>query len=160
MTRRTRKFIIDNTTGTVYSNIDNPALATKVNVSAGLVPKIIKVSPVKAGKPIVKVVSNKAIIQKKNLVITNVFLQVTDAAGKENVIAAPIGSSVTVALRKVALNGTSTTLGSYSIASNSTSSTNSVNFNILDTDLVFADITSVGSVRSGLGLNIVVTYFG
>jgi hypothetical protein len=69
MTRRTRKFIIDNTTGTVYSNIDNPALATKVNVSAGLVPKIIKVSPVKAGKPIVKVVSNKAIVQKKNLVI-------------------------------------------------------------------------------------------
>lgn len=160
MTRRTRKFIIDNTTGTVYSNIDNPVLATKANVSAGLVPKLIKVSPVRAGKPIAKVVSNKALVQKKNVVISNIFLQVTDAGGRENAIAAPAGDSITVRLRKVAADGATTTLGDYSISSGSTSSTNSVNFNILDTDLVFGDIINVGTVRSGLGLNIILTYFG
>lgn len=160
MTRRTRKFIFDNTTGTVYSNVDNIALATSANVSAGIVPKILKVSPVRAGKPIAKVVSNKAIVQKKNLVITAAFLQVTDATGKENAIAAPVGDSITVRLRKVSSNGSTTTLGDYSIASGQTSSSNSVNFSILDTDLVFADIINVGTIRSGLGLNIILTYFG
>lgn len=160
MTRRTRKFIIDNTTGTVYSNVTDVANATNANISAGVVPKILKVSPVRAGKPISKVVSNKAIIQRKNLVISTVFLQVTDSTGKENAVAAPTGDSVTVRLRKVSSNGSTTTLGDYSIASGQTSSSNSVNFSILDTDLVFADIINVGTIRSGLGLNILLTYFG
>lgn len=160
MTRRTRKFLIDNTTGTVYTNVDRSSLATPSNISAGIVPKILKVSPVRAGKPIFKVNSNKALIQNKNVVITNILLQVTNAVGRENVSAAPVGGSITVALRKVASNGTESTLGSYSIADGGTSSTTSINFNILDTDLLFADITSVGTIRSGLGLNIVITYFG
>lgn len=160
MARRTRKFIIDNTTGTVYTNVNDVAAATKANVAAGVVPNILKVSPVRAGRPIAKVVSNKAIIQRKSLVISTVFLQVTDSTGKENAIAAPTGDSITVRLRKVSSNGSTTTLGDYSITSGQTSSSNSVNFSILDTDLVFADIINVGTIRSGLGLNVILTYFG
>lgn len=160
MARRTRKFIFDNTTGTVYSNIDNPALAVKSNIAAGVVPKIIKVSVARAGKPVAKVVSTKSLMQKKNVVFTNIFMQVTDSVGKEAPIAAPVGGNLTVRLRKVSANGTSTTLGDYSIENNATSSTNSINFTIADNESVFADVIDIGTIRSGLGLNIILTYFG
>lgn len=161
MARRTRKFILDNTTGTVYTNIDNVSNATKVNISGGAVSKLLKVSIAKSGNNVYKVTSGKTAIQKKNLVITSVFLQVTDKTGKESSVAAPVGDSLTIRLRKYnTLNATTSTLGSYSITSGQTSSTNSVSFNILDTDLVFVDVTNVGSIRTGLGLNVILTYFG
>lgn len=161
MARRTRKFIFDNTTGTVYTNIDNVSNATKANVAGGAVSKLLKVSVAKSGRNVYKVNSGRAAIQKKNLAITSVFLQVTDQTGKESSVAAPVGDNLTIRLRKYnTLNSTTSTLGSYSIASGQTSSTNSVSFNILDTDLVFVDVTNVGSIRTGLGLNVILTYFG
>ena len=160
MTRRTRKFIIDNTTGSIFSNISSSASATKANVAAGVAPKLKKLSTVRGGKSIVKVNGNKALISKKAVLISNVFLQVTNSRGKEDPLAAPVGASVTVRLRKVDTSGIETTIQSFSITSGTTSSNNISNIEISATESLFADVTSIGTTKPGLGLNIFLTYYG
>lgn len=161
MAQRTRNFIVDNSTGTLYTNIDTTANATKVNIAGGYSPKLLRVRISKSGSPVVAVNSGVAIVKRKTISITSIFLEVTDSTGKQSSLAAPVGSSLIVRLRKFnTLNNTTTVLGSYSILSGETSSTNPVGFSILDTDLLFIDVTKVGSIRAGLGLNAILTYFG
>lgn len=160
MTRRTRKFIIDNTVGSIFSNISNSASATKANVTAGPAPKLKKLSTVRGGKPIVKVNGNKALISKKAVLISNVFLQVTNTRGKEDSLAAPVGGSVTVRLRKVNTSGVETNIQSFSITSGTTSSNTISDIEISETESLFADVTSIGTVKTGTGLNIFLTYYG
>lgn len=160
MARRTRKFIIDNTTGTVYSNIDNPALATKSNISAGVSPKILKTTISLPGKNVVIVNGNKPITFGREVFINNISLSVVDRLGRVGVTAAPQGGNITVRLRKVNAAGVESTLGSYSIAQNNTTFSGNVSFNIASTDSLFYDVTSIGSSRPGHGLAVTTSFFG
>ncbi len=160
MTRRTRKFIVDNATGTVYSNITNPALATSANVSAGVKPKQLKVAISSAGRPVVKANGKKTLFSRKAVTISSVYMEVTAAAGLPASVAAPVGAPIQVKLRKVNSVGVSSFLGTFEIADGGTTSTNSTSYDIISTDVVFADVTGVGTIRPGLGLNIFITYYG
>ncbi len=159
MARRTRKFILDNATGTVYSNISDPALATSANVSAGVKPMILKVAFSAAGRPVAKANGRKSLFSKKVITISSVSLEVTASGGLPASTAAPVGGPIQVKLRKVT-SGVSSFLGTFEIADGGTTSTTSVTYNILSTDVIFADVTDVGSIRTGLGLNMFITYYG
>ena len=160
MTRRTRKFLLDNTTGTAYTNIDNVTGAPLSSVAAGLRPRTSRVAISAAGRPVVKLVGNKAVFTRAAVLISSVYLEVTDAKGARVPLAAPAGGPIDIKLRKVDSLNVPSFLGTYSIASGNTSSTNATSLNILNTDTVFIDVTSVGTIRPGTGLNVVITFYG
>lgn len=160
MTRRTRKFIIDNTTGTVYSNVTDVANATNANISAGVSPKILKTTITSPGKNIVVVNGNKPINFGRNVLINNVSLSVLDRSGRIGVTAAPTGSGITVRLRKVTAAGAESTLGTFSLGTGTTASSTSVSFAITSTDSLFYDVTAIGSSKPGHGLTITTSFFG
>ena len=160
MTRRTRKFIIDNTTGTVYSNVTDVANATNANISAGVSPKILKTTITSPGKNIVVVNGNKPINFGRNVLINNISLSVVDRLGRIGVTAAPTGSGITVRLRKVTAAGAESTLGTFSLNTGNTSSSTSVSFSITSTDSLFYDVTAIGSSKPGHGLTVTTSFFG
>jgi hypothetical protein len=160
MTRRTRKFIIDNTTGTVYSNVTDVANATNANISAGVSPKILKTTITSPGKNIVVVNANKPINFGRNVLINNVSLSVLDRSGRIGVTAAPTGSGITVRLRKVTAAGAESTLGTFSLGTGTTASSTSVSFAITSTDSLFYDVTAIGSSKPGHGLTVTTSFFG
>lgn len=160
MTRRTRKFIIDNTTGTVYSNVTDVANATNANISAGVSPKILKTTITSPGKNIVVVNGNKPINFGRNVLINNISLSVVDRSGRIGVTAAPTGSGITVRLRKVTAAGAESTLGTFSLNTGNTSSSTSVSFSITSTDSLFYDVTAIGSSKPGHGLTVTTSFFG
>lgn len=160
MARRTRKFLIDNTTGTVYSNIDNTANATPSNISAGVSPKILKTTITSPGKNVVVVNGNKPINFGRNILINGVSLAVLDRLGRIGVTAAPTGSGITVRLRKVTAAGAESTLGTFSLGAGTTASSTSVSFNITSTDSLFYDVTATGSLKPGHGLTVTTSFFG
>jgi hypothetical protein len=160
MARRTRKFIIDNTTGTVYSNVTDVANATNANISAGVSPKILKTTITSPGKNIVVVNGNKPINFGRNVLINNISLSVVDRSGRIGVTAAPTGSGITVRLRKVTAAGAESTLGTFSLNTGTTSSSTSVSFSITSTDSLFYDVTAIGSSKPGHGLTVTTSFFG
>jgi hypothetical protein len=160
MTRRTRKFLIDNTTGTVYSNVNSVSQASAANISAGISPKILKTTITAPGKNVVIVNGNKPISFGREVIINNIALVVTDKSGVTSSTAAPQGSSITVRLRKVTSAGAVSTLGTYSISSNGTSSSTASSFTIASTDSLFFDVTGIGSTKPGLGLSVTTSFFG
>lgn len=160
MTRRTRKFIIDNTTGTVYSNVTDVANATNANISAGVSPKILKTAITGPGRNIVIVNGNKPITFGRNVLINNISLTVLDRSGRIGITAAPTGSNITVRLRKVTAAGAESTLGTFSLNTGSTTSSTSVSFSITATDSLFYDVTAIGSSKPGHGLTVTTSFFG
>ncbi len=160
MARRTRKFIIDNTTGTVYSNVTDVANATNANISAGVSPKILKTTITSPGKNIVVVNGNKPINFGRNVLINNISLSVVDRSGRIGVTAAPTGSGITVRLRKVTAAGAESTLGTFSLNTGTTSSSTSVSFSITSTDSLFYDVKAIGPTEPGHGLTVTTSFFG
>jgi hypothetical protein len=160
MTRRTRKFIIDNTTGTAYTNVNNVTGATAANIAAGLKPKTSRVALSGAGRPVVKLTGNKAVFTRLPILISSVYLEVTDAKGVRSTVAAPVGGQIDIKLRKIDSQNVSSFLGTYSITSGSAFNTYATSLNILNTDVVFIDVTNVGTIRPGTGLNVVITFYG
>jgi hypothetical protein len=160
MARRTRKFLLDNTTGTAYTNINNVTGAPLSSVAAGIKPKTSRIALSAAGRPVVKLTGNKAVFTRAANLISQIYLEVTDARGARTAIAAPAGGSIDINLRKVDSSNVSSTLGTYSITSGNTSSTYATALNILNTDTVFIDITGIGTIRPGTGLNVVITFYG
>lgn len=160
MTRRTRKFIIDNTTGTVYSNVTDVANATNANISAGVSPKILKTTITTPGKNVVIVNGNKPITFGRSILINNISLTVLDKRGRIGVTAAPTGSGITVRLRKVTAAGAESTLGTFSLGTGTTASSTSVSFAITSTDSLFYDVTAIGSSKPGHGLTVTTSFFG
>lgn len=160
MTRRTRKFLLDNTTGTAYTNVNNVTGAPLSSVAAGLRPRTSRIAISGAGRPVVKLTGNKAVFTRADILISSIYLEVTDARGTRTAVAAPAGGPIDINLRKVNSQNVSSTLGTYSITSGSLSNTYSTSLNILNTDTVFIDVTSVGTIRPGTGLNVVITFYG
>lgn len=160
MPLRTRNFIMDNTTGTIYTGVSNTQSATRDKIAAGASPKVLRTTISAPGKNTVIVTANKPINFGREVQIANISLSVADKRGKVTSTAAPQGSSITVRLRKLNVSGVETTLGTYSIISNTTTSSNTVSFNILATDSLFFDVTSIGSIKPGLGLSVSTSYFG
>jgi hypothetical protein len=158
--RRLRSILIDNITGTIYTNITKPSLATASSVAAGAKPSTIKVSVSRAGRPAQIVNSNKPIRPRRDIVITNVSMDVTGGRGLTSATASPQGGDLTVRYRKVSSNGTETILGTHSIVSGNTTSSDSVSYSMNSTDQLFIDVISVGTLRPGLGLTVYTTYFG
>lgn len=160
MTRRTRKFLVDNTTGTVYSDVSDISSATKSNISAGVSPKILRTAITSPGKNVVIVNGNKPINFGRDVFINNVSLNVFDRLGRIGIAAAPQGSSIIVRLRKVTSTGVESTLGTFSISSGNTASSTAASFSITSSDSLFYDVTSIGSTKPGLGLAVTTTFFG
>ena len=160
MARRTRKFIFDNTTGTMYSNIDDIADATFANIVGGLRPKTLRVAVSSPGRPVVKQVGTRAVFTRLPVLISSIYLEVTGSRGIIEALAAPVGAGIDVKLRKINSSGVSSFLGTYSLSAGSTSSTTSTTLNILNTDTIFLDVTAVGRIRPGTGLNVIITYYG
>lgn len=160
MVSRLRSILVDNTTGTIYTGTSTTVSASKDKIAAGVFPKILKTSIVAPGRPVVIVNGNKPIKFARDVLITNISMAVTNTSGKTVIAASPQGASLTIRIRKVNSSNEETTLGSYSITSNSTTSTNTVSFNLLSTDSIFFDVTSIGSTKPGLGLFINTSYFG
>lgn len=158
--RRSRTVLLDNTTGTMYTNVTKPSLATAANVSAGPKPSTIKTTISRAGRPTSIVNSNKPIRPKRDIIITTVSMDVTAGRGLPADVAAPQMGNLTIRYRKVTSNGTETSLGTHSITSGNTSYTASVSYVLASTDQLFIDVTSVGTTRPGLGLIVYTTYFG
>ena len=160
MTRRTRKFLLDNTTGTAYTNISDVTGAPLSSVAAGLRPRTSRIAISGAGRPVAKLTGNKAVFTRAALLISSVYLEVTDARGARTALASPAGGPIDVKLRKIDSLNVSSILETYSITSGNTSSTYSTSLNILNTDTVFIDVTEVGTIRPGTGLNVVITFYG
>ena len=160
MSRRTRKLIVDNNTGTVYTNINSVASAPLSSVAAGLRPRTSRVAISAAGRPVAKLTGNKAVFTRAATLISSIYLEVTDARGTRTAVASPAGGPIDIKLRKINSLNVSSFLGTYSIAAGGTSNTYNESINILNTDTVFIDVTSVGTIRPGTGLNVVITFYG
>jgi hypothetical protein len=101
---RVRNFLIDNTTGTIYTNVVNTTTATKDKIAAGSSPKFLKTTISGSGKPTVIVRGNKPIIFGREVLINNISLSVADRRGRATLDASPRGGSdtgITVRVRKV-----------------------------------------------------------
>lgn len=160
MSRRTRKLIVDNNTGTVYTNVNSVASATLASVAAGLRPKTSRIAISGAGRPVVRLTGNKAVFTRAAILISSIYLEVTDARGTRTAVASPAGGPIDIRLRKVDSQNVSSFLGTYSIIAGGTFNTYATSLNILNTDNVFIDVTNVGTIRPGTGLNIVITFYG
>jgi hypothetical protein len=160
MTLRTRNLLIDNTTGTIYTNLTNTAAATKDKIAAGVFPKIHKVTITGPGKNVVVVTANRPVNFGREVLINNVSMSVADSRGRVLAAAAPQGNPITVRLRKRTSAGVESTLGTYSIAQNTTTFSSNVSFSIASTDSLFVDVTATGSTKPGLGLSVTISFFG
>lgn len=160
MTRRTRNFLIDNTTGTVYSGVSSSATATQDKIAAGIKPTFAKTIISKSGSKVVRVTSNKPIIFGREVLITSIRLSVADKKGKLVISAAPQGNDIVVRLRKVNSSNVETIIGTYSITQNTTSSQNGVSISVAATDSLFYDVIEIGTTKPGLGLSVTTGYFG
>lgn len=158
--RRTRVVLVDNTTGTIYTNVTKPSAASKASIIAGAKPSTVKTTVSKAGKSVSIVNSNKPISPRREVLVTFISMEVTASRGLSTSAAAPFGNNLTVRYRKVSSNGTTTTLGTHSITSGNTSYSTSVSYPLTNTDKLFIDVTSIGTTAPGLGLIVYTTYFG
>lgn len=153
MTKRTRSVIIDNTSGKIFKDVADTALANASNLIA--TSRVQQAAFTAPGTSICKVVSNIGIsglgLQfPSGIIIIGVALSVS---------VEPLGTAIQVRLKQGSTYGTSTNIGTYQIASAASSSTSSINVSVAAGNKIYADVLQVGSIRSGSGLSILITYY-
>lgn len=152
---RTRGILVDNSSTTVFINIDKPSSANNSGRDALTTSPISarSVSVVPAGSP-VKVVTGASFWYPVPYDIT-----VSGVEGRlvplrsENT--APVGSDLIFKYRVSCANGSSINLQTVTIRSTTTGNTtlaNSMNYELKRGDVIFIDVTNVGKTKPGIGL--------
>ena len=149
---RIRSLLIDNTLGKIFTNTQSSLTADASKLIAGS--KLLTASFTSAKTTTVKVISNlgtgKGILFPNSSLLTQITLSVATA---------PSGAPITVVIKKGTSYTTATVTGTYTIAADTLTSNYTVSQTINSGDSLFADVTTVGNVKSGVGLTILFNYY-
>lgn len=152
MAQRIRSILVDNTLGKIFTGANTVSNASAANLIAGT-QKLVKTFA--SGVAVNTKVANNLTAGSGLLIGNNgVLVSVTLMA-----VTAPLGSNISVNLKKGSAYASSSIVGTYTLSpgSNLTYYTTAISF--LATDNFFIDITQVGSVKSGVGFSIQLGYY-
>ena len=152
MAQRIRSILVDNTLGKIFTGANSVSYATAANMIAG---SQKQVKTVYAGATVTTKVANNlsggnGISVGNNGVLTGVTLS----------LAAPaVGAAVTINLKKGSSYSNSSIVGTYSIPVSLLSAVYVTTLSFITTDNFYIDVTQVGSVKSGTGLLVQLSYY-
>lgn len=149
---RVRNFLIDNTIGKVFTNVQNVSAANASNIIAGtkLQSKIIS-STASTVMRITKMLGNTGIYFPSDSLVTTAVIKLSKAATASGTsIGIKVGTSYT----------TATLINTTSISANAANTTITLNSTVPAGQYMYIDILSVPSAGAGLGFNITVNFYG
>jgi hypothetical protein len=153
MARRTRAFLIDNTIGKVFTNLRSTSESNASNLIAGT--KLLSKGFAAKTTAVAAVANNIGlgtglVLSNSGGLIDTITISLVKAA---------TGLPFIVNVKKGLSYESSTTVGTYQLATSSKTSTTDVNISFEGSDVFFVDITQVGTTVKGVGFSIKFNYY-
>lgn len=155
---RLRSVLIDCSTGKVYTNVANTRVATTADLIATTRKSTLTLAIKPPGIALSTVTASQGNLFNTSGNFTNITYKWLNANGVASAASGPTVSAASVVLRKVDVNGNTTTV-TYTLPIKTASGTmTTTSIPITAGDTFFWDVTNTGNV-AGSGLTIIMDYY-